>query len=262
MRRPLSSRSSPAAQETGADASGRGGKPRRLVRLAGIYAALLVPIVRRRRLVVGAYLAVALLVIVVAGGQLGREIFPVVDAGQFQLRLRAPAGTTLESMEELTRDVLDAIGREAGPENVDISIALVGTASNNFPINFIYIWTAGPQEALMRVSFKHGSGVRIEEFKERLRRNLPALARRRSPSMKDVKSVVRGGRHRGRGHELRLAHAGGSGGQRPDLAQDRDYAEQDPRRDGAASSRCATCSSGSPWTIRRSASTWTANGPA
>ena len=39
----------------------------------------------------------------------GMEIFPLVDSGQFQLRLRAPDGTPLEQTEELTRDVLDAI---------------------------------------------------------------------------------------------------------------------------------------------------------
>ncbi|MGO8751871.1 MAG: efflux RND transporter permease subunit [Thermoguttaceae bacterium] len=215
---------SAGAEKWEAEGEGRGRKPRLLVRLAGIYPALLVPIVRRQRLVIGAYLAVALLVIVVAGGRLGREIFPVVDAGQFQLRLRAPPGTTLESMEELTRDVLDAIGREAGPENVDVSIALVGTASNNFPINFIYMWTSGPQETLMRVSFKRGSGVRIEELKERLRQNLPALARRRGPSMKDVALSFEAG-------DI-VAEVMSFGSPTPvevvvsgsDLAQDRDYA--------------------------------------
>src|SRR5262249_2780041 len=48
----------------------------------------------------------------------GTEIFPAVDAGQFQLRLRAPDGTTLEDTEALARDVLDEIARQAGgPEN-------------------------------------------------------------------------------------------------------------------------------------------------
>ena len=49
-------------------------------------------------------------------------------------------------MEEVTRDVLAAVAHEAGEDNVEISIALVGTASNNYPINFIYLWTAGPRK--------------------------------------------------------------------------------------------------------------------
>lgn len=155
-------------------------------RLSARYAALLERVVRHPRLATAAYLLVAMLVLVFVGGNLGREVFPTVDAGQFQLRLRAPAGTPLADMEEVTRDVLDAIAQEVGPDNIDVSIALVGTASNNFPINFIYMWSAAPHEALMRVALKPGSGIRIEELKESLRRNLPALARRREPAMKDV----------------------------------------------------------------------------
>ena len=45
------------------------------------------------------YLAVAGLIIVFVGGTLGRAIFPTVDAGQFTLRMRAPAGTRIEETE-------------------------------------------------------------------------------------------------------------------------------------------------------------------
>jgi multidrug efflux pump subunit AcrB len=158
-----------------------------LGRLSSGYDRLLRAVVSWRWMLVPAYLAIAVLSFLVVGNQLGREIFPAVDAGQFQLRLRAPAGTRLDHMEELTRDVLKAIGREVGEENVDISIALVGTASPNYPINFIFLWTAGSHEALLRVSLKHGCGVRIEELKERLRRNIPELVRSQLPSMKDVR---------------------------------------------------------------------------
>ena len=53
------------------------------------------------------------------GRLLGTEIFPQVDAGQFQFRLRAPDGTRIEQTEEITREALDFIGKEVGPENVD-----------------------------------------------------------------------------------------------------------------------------------------------
>jgi multidrug efflux pump subunit AcrB len=132
------------------------------------------------------YASVCALIVVLVGSQLGKEIFPKVDAGQFRLRLRAPDGTTLESMEELTRDVVKVIEEEANGQ-VELSIALVGTASNNFPINFIYIWTAGPHEALIRVAFKHDSGLRVEKFKEVIRDKLPGMSRRGTPAFKDVK---------------------------------------------------------------------------
>src|SRR5262249_46474294 len=119
---------------------------------------------------------------------LGVEIFPKVDAGQFQLRVRAPDGTRREDTEALARDVLEEIARQAGgEENVNISVSLVGTASYNYPINAIFLWTSGPQEAVLRVALKGGSGIRVEEFKNRLREELPKMKRKRAPAMKDAK---------------------------------------------------------------------------
>src|SRR5581483_4937334 len=118
---------------------------------------------------------------------LGVEIFPAVDSGQFQLRVRAPDGTLLEDTEALAQAVLEEIGRQAGgAANVDISVSLVGTASYNYPINAIYLWTSGPQEAVLRVALKKDSGIRIEDFKDRLRDQLPRMRRGRAPAMTDV----------------------------------------------------------------------------
>jgi multidrug efflux pump subunit AcrB len=110
-----------------------------------------------------------------------------VDSGQFQLRLRAPDGTPLEHTEALAKDVLKAIADEVGPENVDTTVSLVGTASYNYPINSIYLWTSGPQEAVLRVALKRGSGIHVEALKERLRTALPQLVRNQPPQLKDVK---------------------------------------------------------------------------
>jgi multidrug efflux pump subunit AcrB len=103
---------------------------------------------------------------------LGREIFPLVDSGQFQLRLRAPDGTPLDTTRELTEEALREIAREVGPDNVDITVSLVGTASYNYPINAIYLWTVGPQEAVLHIALKPDSGVRVESLKESLRVSL------------------------------------------------------------------------------------------
>ena len=48
---------------------------------------------------------------------LGTELFPRVDTGQFQLRIRAPAGTRLERTEEIVRGVDQAIREEVGPRS-------------------------------------------------------------------------------------------------------------------------------------------------
>ena len=56
------------------------------------YRSALRPVIALRWVVAALYLLAAGAVIFFVGRSLGREIFPVVDAGQFTLRLRAPAG--------------------------------------------------------------------------------------------------------------------------------------------------------------------------
>src|SRR5262245_62157193 len=162
-----------------------------MARLQDAYAGMLRGVLRVRWLLLGAYLAVPVLLVVwwwIGHPGLGMEIFPKVDSGQFQLRVQAPAGTLLEDTESLAKDVLREIAHEAGGEqNVDTTVSLVGTASYNYPINAIYLWTAGSQEAVLRVALKPKSGIRLEEFKNRLREKLPMMQRQRGPAMQDVK---------------------------------------------------------------------------
>jgi multidrug efflux pump subunit AcrB len=69
-----------------------------------------------RWLVVGAYLAAAGLIMWWVGGSLGTEIFPAVDTGQFQLRLRAPDGTRIERTEAITKEALNILDDVVGKD--------------------------------------------------------------------------------------------------------------------------------------------------
>src|SRR3954471_1482608 len=73
-------------------------------------------VMKRRRIVVLSYLVISGAIIFVVGSSLGTEIFPAVDTGQFQLHLRAPAGTRIERTEQIALQTLDAVKREVGPE--------------------------------------------------------------------------------------------------------------------------------------------------
>jgi multidrug efflux pump subunit AcrB len=150
--------------------------PTRQGELARRFSGLLGLTTRWRWTVVSAYLVLAGLFIVLAGGQLGREIFPPVDAGQFQFRLRAPAGTRIEQTEAITQEALEFIKKEVGPENVAISLGYVGVVPSSYPINGVYLWMGGPEESVMRVALKPGV-ARIEELKHRLREGLPGHLR-------------------------------------------------------------------------------------
>jgi multidrug efflux pump subunit AcrB len=137
------------------------------------YAGFLRVAIRFRWILTPGYLAGAGLVIWLVGGQLGREIFPKVDAGQFQFRLRAPTGTRIEVTEQLTQQALAAVGEKVGPDNIAISLGYVGLIPSSYPINTVYLWMSGPEEAVIRVALRPGSGLRVEELKEELRRELP-----------------------------------------------------------------------------------------
>ncbi len=133
--------------------------------------------VAARWLLVPVYLAVAGGALFLAARQLGTEIFPPVDAGQFQFRLKGPTGTRIEQTEALTQEALRFVATEAGPDNVAISLGFVGIVPPSNPINAVYQWMGGPEESVTRVALKPGT-VRIEELKARLREKLPAHLRR------------------------------------------------------------------------------------
>jgi multidrug efflux pump subunit AcrB len=141
----------------------------RFGRLRKRYQGLLSALVALRWPLVGAYLGLALLAIAWRGPRLGREIFPVVDAGQFRLRIRAPDGTHIARTERYALDMLDLVKQEVGAENVALTLGYVGMIPSNFPINAVYQWSRGPEEAILYVGLREGSGVRIGPLQERLR---------------------------------------------------------------------------------------------
>jgi multidrug efflux pump subunit AcrB len=141
--------------------------------LSDRYGRLLQTIVRHRWRLVGGYLVVCLVILVGAGSVVGTQIFPNVDTGQFLLRLKAPTGTRIERTEEITRKVLDLIAEDVGRDNVQATVGYVGTTPPGFSNQAIYLWSSGPEEAILRVALKAESGVRIEALKARLRKELP-----------------------------------------------------------------------------------------
>lgn len=151
-------------------------RPDRFAEVRDRYGRLLDRLVNLRWAVVGTYLVVATGLVYLLGTTIGTEIFPTVDTGQLQMRIKAPAGTRVERTELIAQSVLQFIGEQAGPQNVQGSIGYVGIQPTSYPINTILLWTSGPHEAVLRVALKPGSGIATEELKERLRRQLPKLA--------------------------------------------------------------------------------------
>ncbi len=141
-------------------------------RVQARYEALVARLVHHRRLTVVVYLAAAAALVGVLYLSLGTAIFPPTDKGQFLLRMRAPTGTRVERTEELAQEATRLIKEELGADRVEATVGYVGMIPTNYPIQTVHQWTSGPDEVLLRVSLKQGSGVRIEDQKARLRDRL------------------------------------------------------------------------------------------
>ncbi|HEX6961332.1 MAG TPA: efflux RND transporter permease subunit, partial [Lacipirellula sp.] len=133
-----------------------------------------------RGMLVGLYLLVALGLTALIGSQLGRGIFPSADAGQFRLRMRAPDGTHIVRTEQLAKDALNLVEEEVGAGNVDLTLGYVGMIHSNFPVNAVYQWSRGPEEAILYVDLNDELEIDDEQLKERLRNRL-------SEAMPDVR---------------------------------------------------------------------------
>ncbi|RZJ73855.1 efflux RND transporter permease subunit [Flavobacterium sp.] len=105
---------------------------------------------------------------------IGQDVFPKVNSSQFQLRMRAPIGTRVERTEEQARVVLDEVKKIAGPDHVSITSAYVGQHPALFSINPIYLFTAGPHEAVFQVAFKDNE-LDMDDFKDELRAHMAKL---------------------------------------------------------------------------------------
>ena len=190
------------------------------VRFQGHYQRMLERLLQARWRVLAAYLVGAALGLLLVGSRLGTDVFPTVDTGQFQLRLRAPTGTRVERTEVIALQALDAIRAEAGPENVAITLGFVGTQPPSYPINTIHLWTSGPHEAVLLVALRRNARIRLDDLTERLRRALPAALPAGTTVSFEAGDVVSQTMNFGAATPIEIAMNG------PDLAANRSFAEK------------------------------------
>ena len=130
-------------------------------------------VVAHRRVVVASYLAASVGFVVLVGPRLGRELFPRVNSGQMQMRVRPPAGTEFKLTTQVAERTFDVIAEVAGKDNVEITMGYVGATPPMFVINAAYLWSRGPEDAMLRVGLKEGSKIDVFELQEKLRIALP-----------------------------------------------------------------------------------------
>ncbi len=125
------------------------------------------------KLLLGGYAVAALLILLLLGPVIAQEIFPSSASKQFRLRIDAPDGTRVAVTEALVQRVLTSITQEAGAENLDLTLGYIGTQGSSYPINTVFLWTSGPQQAIINVGLKPDASVSLANLEEKLRRKLP-----------------------------------------------------------------------------------------
>ena len=183
-----------------------------------------------RWIVVPAYLVGCGLVLWLLGRQLGTELFPQVDAGQFVLRFRGPPGTQYELTRRIALKILDTISEETDGK-VDISMGYVGLAATNTSANNMLLFMRGPEDGELRVRLAEGCNMPVAKLRERLRQTIPPKIIPWLRELLEAQRVAAGGgrrpgealhdglrarRHRQRADEPRLAaaHRSARGGDR------------------------------------------------
>jgi len=140
--------------------------------LRGGYSRLLTVLLRRRLIVP----IVAALMLGLGGVMLvlvGRDFFPLIDGGQIQLHVRAPAGTRIESTEAIFQAVEDKI-REVIPEK-DRSLVVdnIGLPARAYNLAFADGSTIGVNDGVIQVALREGHRP-TADYIRKLRQVLPA----------------------------------------------------------------------------------------
>lgn len=109
----------------------------------------------------------------------GKDVLPAVNSRQFQVRIKAAEGTRIEVTEIKVKQFLQHLKQKLGKENIAISSVFIGQHPSTFAVSPIYLYNAGPHEALMQVALKKFNG-NSDELKEELR----AFYKERMPDLK------------------------------------------------------------------------------
>jgi multidrug efflux pump subunit AcrB len=130
-----------------------------------------------RRLVFGA-MGAMVLVSVALVPFLGRDFFPAVDAGQFRLHVRAPAGTRLESTQERFFQVGNAIREVIPPNEIQNVLDNIGlpTSGINLAFGDSSTISSADGEILVALNPKHKPTAQyVRILREKLHRDFPDM---------------------------------------------------------------------------------------
>ena len=142
-------------------------------KILGVYGKIVRRFVGLRWIVAPGYVLGCVAILLVLGLQVGRELFPQIDSGQFVLRFRPPPGSNYDLTREMAVKCQQVIEEEAKTENVEITMGFAGQVAPNFGIDNMALFMRGPDDGYLRVALREGSDIKLADFRERLRQLFP-----------------------------------------------------------------------------------------
>src|ERR1700749_3278859 len=103
----------------------------------------------------------------------GRDFFPVIDGGQIQLHVRAPAGTRIESTERSFQSVEGKIGEVIPEKERELMVHNMGLPARAYNLAFADGSTIGINDGVILVALKEGHKP-TADYIRKLRDVLPA----------------------------------------------------------------------------------------
>ncbi len=132
------------------------------------YVRVLDVVLAHRRLTVGVAIALLAAVLVGLGPVMRREFFPEVDAGAFEMYVRAPSGTRIEVTEQRIKEVEDFVRERLGTD-LQLVISEIGVVAD---LSAAYTPNAGPMDAVVKVQLTHERERSAQEYVRSLRAEL------------------------------------------------------------------------------------------
>jgi CzcA family heavy metal efflux pump len=140
------------------------------------YSRMLEHALNRRKLVLAAMIA-TIGVTAVAYLFIGRDFFPLVDAGQFRLHVRAPDGTRIEETERYFTQVEDIIRQVIPASELETIIDNIGLPNGSTGLAFSDTATVGTADGEILVALHsekhHSTWAYVREIRARLNREMP-----------------------------------------------------------------------------------------
>jgi len=170
------------------------------------YSRLLHVVLRNRLLVIGIGFGSLALTIAVLWPVLRREFYPEVDAGAFEMYVRAPSGTRIERTEEKVAQIEEFIKKTIPAHDLELFVSEIGV---NADWSAAYTPNSGPMDAVIKVQLKEHRTKSAQDYVHLVRTGVAKDSRFRNMDFGfDSGGLVRGAMNEGKSTPINIRVTG------------------------------------------------------